>query len=241
MDPARQTKDYILPHQLLLSIAEQMKLPLLQIVRQAELARLNNDLVGVNDIRTLADNALQLIDAYSLSLQLNNNLSFQLAPQSTSIASVLYDANRQLEAFAKMYNVQLELNIGGRFEPVLAHKQGLESAIIGLASAFIETLPAQSSGSNFKLQLATHRCRYGIVAGVYADIPGLRSEALRRGRKLYGRSRQPLVDVSHTSGAGIFVADAIFKAMKLKMHASRHRHLYGLGVVLKTSSQLSLV
>ncbi len=241
MDPARQTKDYLLPHQLLLSIAEQMKLPLLQIARQAELVNLSRDLKDISGIQALATNALQLLDAYSLSLQLKNNAGFELAPETTSVASVLYDANRQLQALARMYNVQLELNIGGRFEPVLAHRKGLESAIIGLASAFIETLPAQVNGGDLKLQLATHRCRYGIVAGVYADMPGLRSEALNRGRKLYGRSRQPMVDVSHTSGAGIFVADAIFKAMSLKLHASRHRRLYGLGVVLKTSSQLSLV
>ncbi len=241
MDPARQTKDYLLPHHLLLSIAEQMKLPLLQIARQAELVNFSGDLNGVVGIQVLTANALRLIDAYSLSLQLKNGVACELTPEATSIASVLYDVNRQLQTFARMYNVQLELNIGGRFEPVIAHKKGLESAIIGLASAFIETLPAQVNGGDLKLQLATHRCRYGIVAGVYADIPGLRSEALSRGRKLYGRSRQPLVDVSHTSGAGIFVADAIFKAMSLKMHASRHHHLYGLGVVLKTSSQLSLV
>ncbi len=225
--------------QLLLSIAEQMKIPLMQISRQAELAALDRA-PNLDQIQTLADNALQLIDSYSLGLQLSHQLGYELMPEAVSVASVLYDANQQLKALARIYNVQLELNIGGKFEPVMAHKKGLQSAIVGLASALIEALPAQDQ-NKMKLQLATHRCRYGIVAGVYADIPGLSADALKKGRRLYGISRQPLVEISHTSGSGIFVADAIFRAMRLKLHVSRHHRLYGLGVVLQPSSQLVLV
>ncbi|MCL4357408.1 hypothetical protein M1512_00730 [Patescibacteria group bacterium] len=230
-----------LSQQLLLTVAEQLKLPLIQIARQAELAAfgMNADLT---QIRTLAENGLKLIDGYSLGLQLANLTNYELAPEAVSVASVLYEADEQLKALARLYSVELELNISGRYEPVLAHRQGLQAAIVGLASALIEALPAQASGtSQTTLQLATHRCRYGIVAGVYANIPNLSSEALRSGRKLYGRSRQPLVEISHTTGAGIFVADAIFRAMKLKLHVSRHHRLYGLGVVLQPSSQLALV
>ena len=226
--------------QLLLSIAEQMKLPLLQISRQIELSRLGLE-PDLNQIQALAANTLYLIDAYSLGLQLQRQFKFELTPDSVSVASVLYDACQQLDGLARLYNVQLELNIGGKYGPVLAHKRGLQSAIVGIASALIETLPAQGNKNKSVLQLATHRCRYGIVAGVYAAVPGLTSDALRKGRRLYGLSRQPIVDVSHTSGAGIFVADAIFKAMSLRLNVSRHHKLYGLGVVLRPSSQLVLV
>ncbi len=222
-----------------MSIAEQMKLPLVQIARQTELAELgiNPDL---NQIRSIAENGLRLLDGYSLGLQLSNQGMYELAPEAVSIASILYDAIQQLDSFARLYNVELKLNISGKYGPVLAHRQGLQSAIVGLASAFIEALPSHEEERSF-LQLATHRCRYGIVAGVYANIPTLSSETLRQGRRLYGLSRQPLVGVSHSSGSGIFVADAIFKAMNLKMHVSRHQNLYGLGVVLHPSPQLSLV
>lgn len=229
-----------LSQQLLLSVAEQIKLPLIQISRQAELGSLGLE-TDLRQIRTLADNGLKLIDSYALSLQLANQHSYELAPEAVSVASILYEADQQLRELALLYNVSLELNIHGRFEPVMAHRQGLQAAIVGLASALIEALPAQSQGQQITLQLATHRCRYGIVAGVYANIPTLSSETLKRGRKLYGMSRQPLVEVSHTSAAGIFVADAIFRAMKLKLHVSRHHRLYGLGVVLQPSSQLALV
>jgi hypothetical protein len=226
--------------QLLLSIAEQLKLPMVQIARQAELGTMGMS-VSYDQLQTMAENALQLIDGYSLGLQLDHQFNYELATESVSVSSVLYDADQQLRSLARLYDVQLELNIGGKFGPVLVHRKALQSAIVGLASALIEALPAQVDGNCTTLQLATHRCRYGIVAGVYANVPGLSREALKRGRKLYGTSRQPLVEISHTSGAGIFVADAIFRAMKLKLHVSRHNRLYGLGVILRPSSQMALV
>jgi hypothetical protein len=101
-------------------------------------------------------------------------------------------------------------------------------------------LPALES-RQLKLQLATHRSRYGIVAGLYADSDRLTDTALERGRKLHGNSRQPLMSLTHTSGAGIFVADTILKAMHLKLHASRHHRLYGLGTVLPVNNQLHFI
>jgi hypothetical protein len=136
--------------------------------------------------------------------------------------------------------VKLELNITGKYEPVMAHKRGLESALVSLGSSLIEALGAQDK-PKASLQLATHRCRYGIVAGVYASNQDLTTDLLRQGRKLMGSARQPLVNLTYSSGAGIFVADSILKAMSLNLKASRHRHLYGLGAVMKGSKQLQLV
>ena len=91
------------------------------------------------------------------------------------------------------------------------------------------------------LQLATHRCRYGIVAGVYANNPNLTTDLLRQGRKLIGNARQPLVHLTYSAGAGVFIADSILKAMSLSLKASRHHSLYGLGAVMRGSRQLQLV
>jgi hypothetical protein len=104
----------------------------------------------------------------------------------------------------------------------------------------IEALPALES-PQLKLQLATHRSRYGIVAGLYSDTPQLSKTTLRRGRRLQRRSRQPMTSLSHTSGAGIFVADSILQAMQLRLGASRHHRLYGLGTVLPLNNQLQLI
>jgi len=168
----------------------------------------------------------------------------QLTAESVSVSSVLYDAGQQLDALAKSYGVTLELNVAGKFGPVLAHRQGLRAALVSLGAALIEALPAQTGqapGSQLKLQLATHRCRYGIVAGLYTENEQPGNEALKHGRALQGRSRQPLANLTHSSGAGIFVADTILKAMRLNLRASRHHRLYGLGTVLQPNHQLQLV
>jgi hypothetical protein len=228
----------ILSQQLLLNVAEELKLPLLQIARQAEQGHLS----GTADlalIRSTADTALRLLDNYALGVRLAME-SAELAIESVSVSSVLYDAGQQLDALAKSYGVALELNVAGRFGPVLAHRQGLQAALVSLGAALIEALPAQES-TRLTLHLATHRSRYGIVAGLYADTKQLSREALQRGRELQRHSRQPLINLTHTSGAGIFVADTILHAMRLSLKPSRHRNLYGLGTVLQPNRQLQLV
>lgn len=234
-------KAAILSQHLLLSVAEELKLPLLQIARQAEQGQLSGQ-TDLQLMQTTADTALRLIDNYSLGIRLSLEPQ-QLAPETVSVASVLYDTGQQLNSLAKSYGVQLELNIAGKFGPVTAHRQGLQAALVSLGAALIEAFPAlQTVGQpQLSLHLATHRSRYGIVAGLYAQTEQLSREALSRGRQLQRRSRQPLVNLTHTSGAGIFVADTILKAMGLQLTASRHHRLYGLAAVLPPNNQLQLV
>ncbi len=228
----------LVSQQLLLSIAEELKLPLLQIARHAEQAAQNNS-PDLGFIQDTADSALRLLDNYALGVRLALDPE-PLQLESVTVSSVLYDAGQQLDSLAKQYGVGLELNIAGRYGPVLAHRQALQAALVSLGAALIESLPAQDS-PQLKLQLATHRSRYGIVAGLYADTPQLGIRALQRGRELQKTSRQPLMNLTHTSGAGIFVADTLLKAMQLSLHTSRHHRLYGLGTVLRPNHQLLLV
>lgn len=228
----------MLSQQLLLNVAEELKLPLLQIARRAEQGLLS----GSTDLATIvstADNALRLLDSYSLGVRLSMESSL-LDVEPVSVSSVLYDAGQQLDSLAKSYGVGLELSISGKHGLVMAHRQGLQAALVSLGSAFIEALPAQE-GPQLKLQLATHRSRYGIVAGLYTDTKQITAQALQRGRMLQSSSRQPLLGVTHTSGAGIFVADALLSAMDLDLKASRHQGLYGLGTLLQPNHQLQLV
>lgn len=228
----------VLSQQLLLSVVEQLKLPLLQIARQAEHGQMGGriDLLG---LQSTADNAVRLLDNYALGVRLSLEPQ-ALAIEPVSVSSVLYDTGQQLYTLARDYGVELELNIAGRFGPVMAHRQGLQAALVSLGTALIEALPALEN-RQLKLQLATHHCRYGVVAGLYANTEQLSSETLRRGRALQGRSRQPLPALSQGSAAGVFIADAILNAMQLRLRASRHRRLYGLGTVLQPSNQLQLV
>lgn len=236
---AHDNSGSILSQELVLSVAEQLKNPLTQIARSAELAALRGTSNNL-EIQAIADAALKLIDSYVLGVRLTLEDNRSLDTEPVSVSSVLYDTGQQLDALAKAYGVSLELNISGKYGPVLAHRQGLQAALTSLGYALIEAMPAAGS-SQLRLQLATHRCRYGIVAGLYTDMEQLSTEALRQGRRLHGRVRQPLTQLSHTSGAGVFVADAILQAMHSSLNISRHHRLYGLGAILKPNPQMQLV
>jgi hypothetical protein len=236
---AQQQTFQALSQELLLSVAEELKLPLLQIARLAEHTNLSGSAPNSSLIEATADSALKLIDNYILGVRL------ALEPQhfgleNVSVSSVLYDTREELYAYAKNYGVDLSLNISGKHGPVTANKKGLEAALVSLGAALIEALPAMSA-NQLKLQLATHRSRYGIVAGVYADTRQVSLSALNAGRRLANKSRQPLVSLSHSSGAGVFVADSILKAMDLNLTVSRHNNWYGIATILQPSHQLELI
>ena len=183
----------VLSQQLLLSVAEELKIPLLQIARRAENSLLEGPQADLKVIQSTADSALNLLDNYVLGVRLAMHPA-SLAVEPVSVSSVLYDAGQQLDSLAKNYGVSLELGIAGRFGPVLAHRQGLQAALVSLGAALIEALPAQDN-PQLKLYMATHRSRYGIVAGLYADTRQLTKQALERGRRLQSQSRQPLINL----------------------------------------------
>lgn len=230
----------VLTQHLLLSVVEQMKLPLLNIARRAELGVLSAEDAGLNDIRITADAALQLLDNYILGVQLATQEAQLDHTEPVAISSVLYNAGQRLQPVAKAYGVQFDVSIDGKYGPVMTHRKGLEAALVSLGYALVEALPAQNA-PQMRLQLSAHRCRYGVVAGLYCETEQVTAQALRTGRQLFGRARQPLGGVSHTSGAGVFVADAILHAMQSQLTTSRYRKLYGLGTILQLNPQLQLV
>lgn len=230
----------VLTQNLLLSITEQLKLPLMNIARHAELAGMYPEQSDFAAIQATADAALQLLDNYILGVRLACQEAQLAAMEPVSVASVLYDAAEELKPIAASYGVKLDLHVEGRYGPVMAHRRGLQAALVSLGYTLVEALPAQEL-PQLRLQLSAHRCRYGIVAGLYCEAEQVAAQTLRRGRQLYGYARQPLGGISHTSSAGVFVADAILHAMQSQLTVSHHRHLHGLGTVLPLSPQLQLV
>jgi hypothetical protein len=230
----------ILSQHLLLSLTEQLKLPLLQIARQAELDSLSPSDSTIPNIRVTADSALKLIDSYVLGVRLATQEAGFFESESVSISSVLYDAAAELAPLAKAYDIQIDLQLSGKYGPVTANRRGLQAALVSLGFALIEALPALET-AQLRLQLSAHRCRYGIVAGLYSDAQQLTTDALRQGRQLYGRARQPLTGVAAGSAAGVFVADALLHGMRSQLTVSKHRKLYGLGAVLQPNPQMRLV
>ncbi len=222
---------------LLLALAEQLKVPLLQIARRAELLqnsrRTRQHLVA---IEMTADNALQLIDHYLLSTRL---VAEGVVLEPVSVASVLHDTAHALSKLADDYHCKLELHLSGRYEPVMAHREGLAAALLSLGHDMIEAEVQQNKQP--VVTLAAHRGKKGIVAGVFGDADGLTADMFRRARNLYGQARQPLNTVSAHPATGIFVADSLLNAMAARLRVAHHHKLSGLAATLLPSQQLALL
>lgn len=223
------TPPAVVDDRLLKALADELKLPLLQIARQAELE-------GGATIEALANQALWLVDGYLLSQQLQQQAVLQLEP--VPVSAVLQEVAHKLTPLARQYNCHLQLDIGGRFGPVMAHRQALQTALVSVGASL---LTAASAKSGADLLLATHRSHGGVVAGVFSQANGLSQTMYQRGRELAGRARQPLHQLTNQPATGVFVADALFEAMQTRLRVARHHQLTGLAATLLPSQQLALV
>lgn len=222
---------------LLRALAEQLKLPLLQIARTAELAHQTGNTASLNSISYIAETALRLVDGFLLSADSGAQEIFKLEP--VSVSSVLDDTAHKLAPLARQNNCDIELSLHGKYGPVMAHKQSLESALMLLGYGMIEA--RTSENQRHRVVLAAHKSQNGLVAGVFDNQPGLSADMFRRGRALYGTARQTMPAAVGSNGASVFVADALFKAMEAPLHIARHDKFTGLAATLHQSSQLSIV
>src|SRR5262249_21000540 len=101
---------------LLRALAEQLKLPFLQIARQAELY--SQEHPELNSIMSIAGLSLRFIDGFLLSVEANQQA---LPLEPVSVSSILYDAAHVLEPTARQHNCELEIQVNGKYGPVMAN------------------------------------------------------------------------------------------------------------------------
>jgi hypothetical protein len=150
---------------------------------------------------------------------------------------MLVDVAHELKDFAEQYHVEVELDIAGKYEPVMAHPRGLKSALLSLGYALLEGYTSHSR----VLTLAVHRTPHGIVTGLYGDYEQLSSRQWRQAMQAYGQARQPFQALTSGTGAGIFVAQTILEAMTTKLRVGKHLKQHGLATTLQPSQQLQFV
>lgn len=222
------------------TLAESLKTPFLSIARSAELIALTGDQEHLVSIRSMSDATLQLLDNYLLSTRLQN-AGENLILEPVSLSASLMEVAHRLETRARLQNCDIEVQIGGKYAPIMAHAVGLLAALESLGQVFIDAQSQRVHTSRPVIRLAAHRTRHGIVAGMFADVEGLGVDVLRRAKQLYGKSRSPVVQMSAGGGAEVFVADALLKNMSSGLRVARYQKLSGLAATFTPSLQLELV
>jgi len=226
---------------LFLCLVEQLARPFLQVARLSELAGTDDPLMAAEHwqlVQAIANSSLQLVESYALSLRLHGSVT-ALNLEPVTVSSLLYDTAQALQPYARQYAIGLELETGPKMQPVLADRSVLQSALTALGQVFV--LSQAETEERVPVRLAAHRSRYGVVAGLYGQAPGLGADSLRRAQQLAGKARQPLQRLVSGPAAGVFVADSLLQTLSAKLHVARYRNLTGLATTLQPSQQLQLI
>lgn len=232
--------DYDSRSRLLRTLAEELKLPLMQIARSAELARLTGNPKEIQQAEVLADTTLKLLDSYMLSTQtMLGQQTLHLEP--VSLSATLYDAAQYLYKLAKLYDCDVELSVKGKFGLVMAHPGALESAMMSLGYSFINAISGLEKKDSAQIILSAKRGRQGVATGIYTSNQELGSALMQQAKALYGVARQPMAELTHASGAGVMVADSLFDAMASQLKVAKTRQTSGLVATLLPSQQLALL
>lgn len=229
---------------LFFSLAEDLKLPLIQIARIAELSKNKKDAKLVEQIEAIADNSLQLIDGFILNSYLQN-LGDAESMQPVSITASFQDSAHLLSSYAKKNNCNIEIEITGKLEPILANPNALKSAMISLGKVFINyEKERQNNSSNSPkciIKLASHRTRSGIAAGIFTESKSINSKILRQAKNIHGKAINPMNQLVSNNGVGVFIADLLLKQMSSGLKVAYHHKQTGLAATFSPSHQLELV
>lgn len=226
------------------SVAEQLKVPLTIIARQAELGQSLGGLQAkdLDSMQVQTAVALNLVDCYLLGLSVTQGQT-NLELEPVSLSSVFAGLAHDLYYLARDNQVDLEVHVAGKYGPVMANQRGLRAALVSLGYDMIEAAAAQENKSKSRrhLSLAVHRTPHGLVAGMYVRHPEIEAGHWRRALKLRSRANQPLASFSTGSAAGMFVADTILRSMESRLRVGRHDKEVGLAATFQPSKQLALV
>lgn len=242
---AREQSQLAAQRALLLTLSEDIALPLLQVRTSLELLESQNFAKSaarrhLQDSSLSVDTGLQLVEAYKLLLSAEAMAGLPAEP--VAVGAAMETIAHKLEPYAKRYDTAIEVSVKQRLNPVLAHPASLNAALEILSSSIIRAQSAQSEQGRYVLVLGAHKSADNLVAaGVFSSVHGLSDRTLRAARSLVGRARQPLPAVPAGAAAGVLVADMLCTALWQPLRAAAHQNLPGLVTSLPSSKQLQFV
>lgn len=230
---------------LLNALSNDLALPLLQIKTGLEILgnpklKPGDSAAALEQMNLSTASGLQLIEAYKLVLQVEDNMEQPFEP--VAIGAVLQDVAHQLTDYAKRYDTTLQIDVQGRMTPVLAHQPSLFAALEVLGYSFIRAQSAQAGKKKRLLVLGAHRGSESLIStGVFGNVNGVSDKALRNARSLAGKARQPLPGLPAGAASGVLVADMLCSAMWQPLRSAAHNGLQGLATVVPVSKQMQFI
>lgn len=216
------------------ALTEQLKSPLIQIANEAELGLRQSgaDTESLNQIKQTASQTLKFIDAYLLSRQQQI-----LELEAVSISAVLYDAAELLKPLARQQGCDLQVIVDGRYGPVMAHRDGLQTALVTMGQSLIQA----DSSSRPRITMSVYKSTNGLATGVFGASDEWEAQTLRKAlnsaRNLFDQKAQQ----ANLGGTGLQIARDIVLRMASQLQVAHHHKLTGVVAHFPLSSQLRLV
>ena len=194
-------------------LAEQLRLPLVQIRQLIELGGSDN----AQSVSVIAAQSLRALDAFLLTKQAS-----ALRIEPVAVGAVLYDVAHELAPLAKQYGRTIELDHRARYGSLMTDRQHLQSVLSLVGEAMI-TSPINTHD----IVLGTHSSQRGVIAGVFAS-------------RVDVSSRQRSADLYWQKRASWDVAEQLAAQLQTNLRGYRHASLPGVGVRLSPSRQLRM-
>lgn len=212
-------------------LAYELKEPLINIARQAELG----DSESYLNIRQTAEQTLVLIDSYLLNARTEyGQVMLELAP--ASIGSVFYDVSAQLSSRAKQGNISLLLEDSTN-QPVMTHRPALTSIL----SVFGSSLMGLAGAGSQKIVFRGYKTRAGKVGvGMFTKAKISRLD-IKKALDLQGKAHMPFAGVNGHSHVSLAVAEGLCRAIGGEMTVKHMGALSGLATELPRSEQLAFI
>lgn len=207
----------------------------LQIKTLAESKKLSK--AEITDIERLSKHALTSLDYALFAI---NNIQTELPLTSVSAAAAAQDVAQDLWHIARAYDVDLQVDISKKLDPVFTNEPALKGSLHGLASSLITARDPEAKKQRVVLavqQTAPKTQRIGVFS---SDIK-MSLAGVRRANKFANSSRMAAPMDLSGSGVGLVVSGQLVDLLQSKLQAFAHKGQPGLGFYVPMSAQLSFL
>ena len=221
-------------HSLFYTLAHDLKTPLVRIAYMAEASHKHEQ--TVQDIQAVAQQTLQTLDAYVLSL---TNQQTQLALEPVSPSAIVADAAYNLRQHAQDFMCHVHVIAPKKHTVILAHRHSMATALTMLGRAFIES---QQNDTQKAITLAAYATKKGIAIGVFSKTSSdVSKQFMANARHFAGTATRPFKGMAQGTASQLFIADQLTHSAHSVLRTARRGSQQGLAFDMQLTSQLALV
>ncbi len=219
-------------------IAENLRSELHKFSSGVEYAQITGDLKGLDGPKYSAQAMLKLIECY---LDYIDQVESFKQTEPVSLSALLSSVMSSMSGFANWQQCDLDLQVMGKYQPVMANREVLKTVLTSLSSILILAQSEIVHRTRPVVTFVVRKTKAGISAGIYSSVNAIDSKTLKTARQLYGKPGNPTSKSLSNGSAGLFMADSLLGKMSNGLKVSKFNNMQGLSANFEVSQQIALV